>query len=197
MNSGDLNLWAGISCTRTCLTSGGLAWIESLALVPIGIYRDSFQRLAANVSQQLYSDEARCLLITSKMPDPVQLGLAILEPIKVPSKLFETARDMAHKIAGPCQKWWDERAATLAKGKPKQPCSETFAQAAARSSHHFWQGPAILWAMSLAVSNSLLGTLIGSKIARPSWTGSGILLVMRRQQASSEYSCCEIFAARR
>ena len=98
----------------------------------IGIYRDNFQRLAANISQQLYSDDARCLLITTKMPDPVQLGLAILEPTKVPSKLFETARDMAHKIAGPCQKWWDERAATLAKGKAKQPRSETFAEAAAR-----------------------------------------------------------------
>ena len=98
----------------------------------IGIYKDSFQRLAA-ISQQLFSLlEARCLLITSKMPDPVQFGLAILGPIKVPSKLLETARELAHKVAGPCQKWWEERSATLAKGKAKQPRSENFAEAAAR-----------------------------------------------------------------
>ncbi len=74
----------------------------------IGTYRDSFLRLAASISQQLYSDEARCLLITSKMPEPVQFGLAILEPIRVPSKLLETVRELAHKVAGPCQKWWEE-----------------------------------------------------------------------------------------
>ena len=98
----------------------------------VGTYRDSFQRLAANISQQLYSDEARCPLITSKMPGPVQFGLAILEPIRLPSKLLETIRELAHKVAGPCQKWWEERSATLAKGKAKQPRSETFAEAAAR-----------------------------------------------------------------
>ena len=42
------------------------------------------------------------------MPEPVQFGLAILEPIKVPSKLLETVRELAHKVAGPCQKWWEE-----------------------------------------------------------------------------------------
>ena len=66
------------------------------------------------------------------MPEPVQFGLAILEPIRVPSKLLETARELAHKVAGPCQKWWEERSATLAKGKAKQPRSESFAEAAAR-----------------------------------------------------------------
>ena len=86
----------------------------------IGTYRDSFRRSAASISQQLYSDETRCLLITSKMPKPVQFGLAILEPIRVPSKLLETVRELAHKVAGPCQKWWEERSATLAKGKAKQ-----------------------------------------------------------------------------
>ena len=98
----------------------------------IGTYRDSFLRLAAGISQQLYSDEARCILITSKMPEPVQFGLAILEPIRVPSKRLETVRELAHKVAGPCQKWWEERSATLAKGKAKQPRSESFAEAAAR-----------------------------------------------------------------
>ena len=98
----------------------------------IGTYRDSFMRLAASISQQLYSDEARCILITSKMPEPIQLGLAVLEPIRVPSKLLETVRELAHKVAGPCQKWWEERSATLAIGKTKQPRSESFAEAAAR-----------------------------------------------------------------
>ena len=98
----------------------------------IGTYRDSFMRLAAGISQQLCSDEARCVLILSKMPEPVQFGLAVLEPIRVPSKLLETVRELAHKIAGPCQKWWEEHTATLAKGKAKQPRSESFAEAAAR-----------------------------------------------------------------
>ena len=99
----------------------------------IGTYRDSFLRLAASISQQLYSDEARCILITNKMPEPVQFGLTILEPIRVPSKLLETARELAYKVACPCQKWWEERSATLAKGKAKQPRSESFAEAAARA----------------------------------------------------------------
>ncbi len=100
----------------------------------IGAYRDAFMRLAAGISQQLCSDEARCVIIVSKMPEPIQFGLALVEGVKQPSKLFETARELAHRLAGPCQKWWEERSATLAKGKAKQPRSESYAEAAARPS---------------------------------------------------------------
>ena len=65
----------------------------------IGIYRDSDQRMAAIISQRLYSEKARCLLITSKMPDPVQVGLAILEPIKVPSD-YLGRKEWLHLQAG-------------------------------------------------------------------------------------------------
>ena len=98
----------------------------------IGTYRDGFMRLTAGISQQLCSDEARCVLIVSKMPEPIQFGLAVVEDVKQPSKLFETARELAHRLAGPCQKWWEERQAALVKGKAKQPRSESYAEAAAR-----------------------------------------------------------------
>ena len=71
------------------------------------------------------------MLIVSKMPEPIQFGLAVLEDIKQPSKLLETARELAHRIAGPCQKWWEERLAALVKGKAKQPHSESFASCSA------------------------------------------------------------------
>ena len=47
----------------------------------IGAYRDGFMRLAAGISQQLCSDEARCVLIVSKMPEPIQFGLAVVEDV--------------------------------------------------------------------------------------------------------------------
>ena len=103
----------------------------------IGTYRDGFMRLAAGISQQLCSDEARCVLIVSKMPEPIQFGLAVLEDIKQPRQAARDSQELAHRIAGPCQKWWEERQAALVKGKAKQPRSESFAEAAARPAKGF------------------------------------------------------------